>query len=176
MNAVHAKFNVRMEERIRCNNGGEYTWKLFKEICKNHGIRCQYTEARNSEQNGVAERLNRTIMEKARCLLFDSKLNKSFWGEAVRAAIYLLNRTETRAVADRKTLAEIWYKHKPDLKKIKLFGCQAYNLVPKERIFDESGIQENKVVVDNKPEIQETNSNQDILKSTTWKTTLTKTY
>lgn len=71
-------------------------------------------------------------MEKARCLIFDSELNKSFWGEAVRTAVFLTNRTQTSALSHDLTPAEVWYSEKPDLKKIKLFGSIAHNLIPKE--------------------------------------------
>lgn len=67
----------------------------FKNFCKQNGIKLQYTVPRIPEQNEVAERLNRTLLEKSRCTLYDSKLDKEFWGDALRVAVYLLNRTET---------------------------------------------------------------------------------
>uniref|UniRef100_A0A1Y1JXU0 Integrase catalytic domain-containing protein n=1 Tax=Photinus pyralis TaxID=7054 RepID=A0A1Y1JXU0_PHOPY len=129
--AVEAKFNCKIE-RLRCDNGGEYASHSFRELCMKRGIKIQYNVAYNPEQNGVAERFNRTIMEMARCLMFDSSLRKEFWGEAVRTATYLINRLETKALNQNTTPAEIWYKEKQNLSKIKLFGCNAYNLVPKE--------------------------------------------
>lgn len=63
---------------------------------------------------------------------FDSKLDKSLWGEAVRCSVYLINRTEKSTLSKGKTPAEMWYGYKPDMKKIKLFGAAAYNLVPQE--------------------------------------------
>lgn len=128
---VEAKFDTKIE-RIRCDNGGEYSSAKFKNFCLKNGIKCQYTIARNPEQNGVAERYNRTIMEKARCLIFDSKLDKSLWGEAMRTAVFLTNRTPTSTLPKNMTPAEIWYKQKPNMTKIKLFGSIAYNLIPKE--------------------------------------------
>lgn len=128
---VEAKFNMKIS-KLRCDNGGEYTSRDFQNFCKIKGILIQYTVAYNPEQNGVAERFNRSIMEKARCLMFDSQLEKYLWGEAVLTSIYLINRTITRALNDNITPAEIWHGEKPDFRKIKLFGCTAYNLVPKE--------------------------------------------
>lgn len=128
---VEAKFGAKIE-KLRCDNGGEYVSKDFKLFCDQKGIKIQYTVAYNPEQNGKAERLNRTIMEKARCLIFDAELGKELWGEAVRTSVYLINRTETRALENHKTPAEIWNSEKPNLEKIKLFGCNAYNLIPKE--------------------------------------------
>lgn len=128
---VEAKFNTKIE-KLRCDNGGEYASKTFKDFCKLKGIRTQYTVPYSPEQNGVAERFNRTILEKARCLIFDSKLDKCLWGEAVRASVYLINRTETRVLPNHVCPAEIWYGQKQNLGKVKLFGCTAYNLIPKE--------------------------------------------
>jgi hypothetical protein len=59
------------------------------------GIRHQTTVPHTPEQNRVAERANRTIMEKARCMIQDSKLGVKFWEEAVNNAIYLKNRSPT---------------------------------------------------------------------------------
>lgn len=131
VNLVEAKFGSKIE-RVRCDNGGEYSSQTFKDICRKNGTKCQYTIPHNPEQNGVAERFNRTVMEKARCLVFDSHLSKEFWGEAVLSSVYLINRTETSAIPEKKTPAEIWYNCKPNLEKIKRFGCIAYNLIPKE--------------------------------------------
>lgn len=128
---VEAKFNTKIE-KLRCDNAGEYSSEAFTDLCKEKGIKIQYTVAYNPEQNGIAERFNRTIMEKSRCLIYDPNLNKELWGEAVRASVYLINRMETRTLENKKTPAEVWYGQKPDLTKIKLFGCTAYNLIPKE--------------------------------------------
>lgn len=128
---VTSKFGSKIE-RLRCDNGGEYVSKELQKFCQDEGIHIQYTIARNPEQNGVAERYNRTILDKARCLIFDSKLSNDMWGEAVRTAIYLTNRTKTRVLPNDKIPAELWFGKHPDLNKIKLFGCTAYNYVPKE--------------------------------------------
>ena len=69
--------------RIRCDNGGEYKSNEFKGICEKAGIQIQYSEPYTPQHNGVAERMNRTLLEKARSMIADSKLNKGFWGEAV---------------------------------------------------------------------------------------------
>lgn len=94
---VESKFNRKIE-RIRTDNGKEYSSTEFQVFCKSKGIKIQYTCPRNPEQNGIAERYNRTVMEKGRCLIFDSTLGKEFWEEAVSTAVYLINRTETRTL------------------------------------------------------------------------------
>lgn len=61
---------------LRTDNGGEYVSNDFDKFCKNNGIIHQLSVPHTPQQNGVAERMNRTIVEKARCLLFDADLNK----------------------------------------------------------------------------------------------------
>lgn len=128
---VEAKFNCKIEN-LRCDNGGEYVSKSFQKFCADKGINIQFNVPRNPEQNGVAERYNRTVLDKARCIILDSKLDKEFWGEAVLTSVYLTNRTQTSALTDNVTPAELWYGSKPDLNKIRLFGCHAYTHIPKE--------------------------------------------
>lgn len=72
----------RKIKAIRSDNGKEFENKKFDEYAKENGVVLQRTIAYTSEQNGVAERFNRTIMEKVRAMLFDSGLGDEFWGEA----------------------------------------------------------------------------------------------
>lgn len=121
----------RKIKNLKCDNGGEYTSNQFQEICNQKGISVHFTIPHTPQQNGVAERFNRTIMEKARCLIFESKLQKQFWGEATRTAIYLLNRTESSVITKGKTPAEIWNNEKPNINKVRVFGCNAFVHIPK---------------------------------------------
>jgi hypothetical protein len=129
--SVSARFGCKID-RFRCDNGGEYASKEFQNFCRERGITVEYTVPRNPQQNGCSERLNRTLCECLRCLLIDSKMPRHFWGEALRSAVYLINRRPTSALDGNVTPAEIWYGYKPDLSKIKLFGCVAYCHVDKE--------------------------------------------
>lgn len=81
------------------------------------------------EQNGKAERENRTIMESARTMIGHKNLSKALWAEAVNTAVYVLNRTP-RSKNPKQTLFEIWHGKKPDLSHIKVFGSVAYMHVP----------------------------------------------
>lgn len=75
-----------------CNdNGDEYKSKRYDNFCRENGILHQKTIPYNPQQNGVAERFNRTILERIRCMLIDSALDKSFWTEAANTAVYLMN-------------------------------------------------------------------------------------
>ncbi|GKB58619.1 putative ribonuclease H-like domain-containing protein [Tanacetum coccineum] len=77
---------------IRCDNGTEFKNSKLIELCGSKGIRRDYSNARTPQQNGVAERKNRTLIEAARTMLADSMLPTLFWTEAVCTACYVLNR------------------------------------------------------------------------------------
>lgn len=117
---------------LRTDNGLEYINSSFKSICEKSGIVHQKSCAYVHEQNGVAERMNRTIMERVRCMLFDADLEKRFWAEAVSTAAYLLNRTPCRS-SKLKTPEEFWSGKQPDLSHLRVFGCIAMVHIPKER-------------------------------------------
>lgn len=115
--------------KIRLDNGGEFVCKEFKRFCDDRGISLDYTPAYTPQLNSHAERLGRTLMDKTRALLFDaSHLGKEMWGEALLTATYLLNRSPTKAV--KTTPAKMWFKKKPDLSRLRVFGsiCYAKNL------------------------------------------------
>ncbi|KAK2578107.1 hypothetical protein KPH14_012021 [Odynerus spinipes] len=68
---------------IRSDRGGEYLNKNLQDYLRREGIRSQFTVAYSPQQNGIAERKNRSLIEMARCMLFDAELEKKYWGEAV---------------------------------------------------------------------------------------------
>lgn len=77
---------------VRSDNGGEYRGP-FETLCKSHGIRMEKTPPKTPQLNGIAERMNRTIGERFRCMLSHAKLPKSFWGEAIMTAVDIINLT-----------------------------------------------------------------------------------
>ncbi|GJW83818.1 putative ribonuclease H-like domain-containing protein, partial [Tanacetum coccineum] len=77
---------------IRSDNGTEFKNKVMDDFCREKGIKREYSVARTPQQNGVAERRNRTLIEAARTMLADSKLPTTFWAEAVSTACYVQNR------------------------------------------------------------------------------------
>jgi len=79
-----------------------------------------------TSNNGVAERMNRTILDKARRMLLGSSLKKTFWIEVAMTAVYLINRSPTKALEKGKVPAELWYGFRPDVSKLRTFGCVAY--------------------------------------------------
>ena len=130
------RFKAAAEKESSCNlkilrsdNGGEFTSHKFEEYLVKEGIKHQLTVPYTSQQNGVSERRNRTLMEMARCLLYEKKLPLKFWAEAVSTASYLLNRMISRSLGD-KTPFEEWYGYKPSLDHLKVFGSSCYVLQP----------------------------------------------
>ena len=74
---------------LRTNNGGEYESHSFEDLCKESGIKTQLTVPYNPQQNGIAERKNRTICEAAKAMMFDQDLPNFLWAEATRNAVYM---------------------------------------------------------------------------------------
>src|SRR5205085_7829046 len=80
-------------------------------------------------QNGVSERKIRTVVERARTMLLEARLPERFWSEAIAAAVYILNRSPTKALTG-KTPFEAWFGRRPNLSHLRRFGCDAYLHVP----------------------------------------------
>lgn len=128
-NLVTNMFGVKIL-KLRSDNGGEYVSHDFQNFCKDEGIIMDYTVPYTPQQNGIAERMNRTLTEKIRAMSSQSGVPKEMWPETLKTATYLLNRSPTSC--NVLTPAEVWYKSRPDLSNLKIFGCAAYNLIPKD--------------------------------------------
>ena len=115
---------------LRTDNGGEYLSGEFKEYLKSKGIRHELTVPHSPQQNGVAERMNRTLMESARTMIAHAGLPNSYWAEAVATAAYVRNRMPTTAIKNDQTPYELWYGRKPNVSHLRVFGCVAYTHVP----------------------------------------------
>lgn len=113
---------------LRSDNGGEYRNAKFKDIVAANGIDHQFSAPRTPEQNGVAERDNRTVVERARSMLEAKKMPMEAWAEAVSCAIYLLNRTPCCKTPGSSPCEE-YFGRKPDLSYVRKFGSVAYELV-----------------------------------------------
>ena len=114
---------------LRSDNGGEYKSNEFNEYCMEKGIYREFTNPYSPRQNGVSERLNRTIIETVRSIIFQAKLPIKFWAEAVNTAVYLRNRSPT-VYLENKTPYECWFDRKPDLSNLRVFGCLSYIHIP----------------------------------------------
>ena len=92
---------------IRTDNGGEYTSQYFKKFFAGKGIAHQLTNLYTPEQNGVSERLNRTLVESTRSMLIHAKMPLKFWAEAVNTAVYLHNRSLASALKDKTPVCKL---------------------------------------------------------------------
>ena len=114
---------------LRTDRGGEFTSFDFNEYCSSNGIVRQLTAAYTPQQNGAAERKNRTIMNMVRCMLTKKLVPKEFWPEAVNWVVHLLNRCPIFVVKD-KTPEEAWSGFKPSVEHFKVFGCIGHVHIP----------------------------------------------
>ena len=115
---------------FRSDEGREYMSKDFVQYCLENGIRKQVTAAYTPEQNGRAERMNRTLVEAARAMLRASRLPNKYWGESISTSAYIRNRCPTSAFTTSMTPYEAWFNEKPDISNMRTFGCDAYVHVP----------------------------------------------
>ena len=115
---------------LRTDNGGEYLSSAFQNYLKEKGIRHELTVPHSPQQNGVSERMNRTLVESARSMIAHAGLSNIFWAEAISAAAYVRNRLPTTALKEGETPYERWYGRKPDVSHFRVFGCMAYAHVP----------------------------------------------
>ena len=93
----------------------------FNDFLDQHGIKHQFIVPYTPQQNGVAERKNRSLMEMARCMVKSQALPHSFWLEAVMCATYVLNRCPTKALQSI-TPFEAWHGRKPSISHLRVFG------------------------------------------------------
>ncbi|GJX86560.1 putative ribonuclease H-like domain-containing protein [Tanacetum coccineum] len=107
---------------IRCDNGTKFKNKVMSEFCEQKGIKREFSIARTPQQNSVAKRRNRTLIEAARTMLVDSKLPATFWAEAVNTACYVQNRVLV-VKPHNKTPYKLLRGRTPALSFMRPFGC-----------------------------------------------------
>ncbi|KAJ1519204.1 hypothetical protein ONE63_011190 [Megalurothrips usitatus] len=118
-------YQQRKVYKIRCDNGGEYISTDLKSWCKRKGIVLDYTVPRCPQLNGKAEKMNRSLLDIVRAMLFQSGMNNNMWGEAVQTAAYLKNRSPTTAVP--KLPAQMWTGKTVNLSNIQTFGTIVFS-------------------------------------------------
>ncbi|CAL8993855.1 unnamed protein product [Prunus brigantina] len=109
---------------LRSDSGGEYLSKQFQEFLNTHGIVHQLSCPHTPQQNGIAERKHRHIVETARTFLCDSGLPHQYWIDAFQTAVYLINRLPISA-----TVLSPWeqlFRKSPNYQSLKVFGCACY--------------------------------------------------
>ncbi|SCZ92395.1 BZ3501_MvSof-1269-A2-R1_Chr2-1g04372 [Microbotryum saponariae] len=116
---------------LRTDNGGEYCSRAFTEFCKTRGTRRQYSIPRTPQQNGRAERVNRSIVEGVLALLVDAHLPKTFWEEAAAYFVYCKNLCQ-HAALDKATPNSVWQGDHTTASALHPFGCTAWLTVAPE--------------------------------------------
>lgn len=114
---------------LRSDWGGEYISQDFQEFLDERGIDHQYSAPHTPQQNGIAERLNRTIVEMARCMLHARKVPRYFWPEAFKTAVYIKNRCHHRTLGHISPFEKL-FETKPDIAYLRVFGCDVWVLDP----------------------------------------------
>ena len=122
---------IKKVKTLRSDGGGEFCNNEFRDWLANSGIIHQVTPPYTPQMNGVAERSNRTIVESARSQMYAKAVPLEFWGLAVRCAVYVQNRTVSST--SNKSPYEHWYKRKPDISHLRVFGCRVFLHIPDDK-------------------------------------------
>ena len=102
---IFKKWKAQVENQIgrkikylRTDNGLEYRDKEFIRFCELEDITHHFTVKRTPQQNGVAERMNRTLVERAKCMRLNVGLPKVFWAETIDTTSFIINRSSSSAI------------------------------------------------------------------------------
>ncbi|GKV45166.1 hypothetical protein SLEP1_g52276 [Rubroshorea leprosula] len=112
-------------KKLKCiciDNGGEYSGP-FDNYCMEQGIKHQKSPPKTPQLNGLVERMNRTLMERVRCLLAEAKLPRAFWAEALNIVAHVINLSPTIAL-DNDVLDRVWYGKDVSYDHLQVFGVQ----------------------------------------------------
>jgi transposase InsO family protein len=121
----------RPVQAFRSDCGGEYLSTAFKQFLEQQGIQQQLSAPYTPQMNGKAERFNKTLLQRIRAMLIDSKLSNGFWAEAAYAAVHALNRTV--AQGEKCTPVELLLGQKPTIEHLRVFGCTAFYVQPSQQ-------------------------------------------
>ncbi|MBW0483825.1 hypothetical protein O181_023540 [Austropuccinia psidii MF-1] len=113
--------------KIVSDGGGEFVNDFIKEYARIEGFEHSISPPYTPENNGIAERGNRSILEKARCLMLQSKLTDQFWAEATSTATFLLN---VAPKCNKISPYKKWFHQELPVSNLKTFGCKAWVIIP----------------------------------------------
>jgi hypothetical protein len=127
--------------KVLRSDNGEYTSRDFSDFCIEAGIKREYTVSYNPQQNGVAERKNKTIIEATKAMIHDQNLPMILWAEESMTTVYVQNRSPHQ-ILKNMTPEEAFTGVKLEVGHFRIFGCPVYFHVPKETRtkLDPSGI------------------------------------
>jgi len=119
---------------LRSDNGGEYVSNAFKALHDENGTTHQTTVPDTPQQNGVAERLNRVLVQMARTMMRHKDVDQDLWADAIKTAVYIKNRVTSRALPVGKTPFELWTGNKPNVCHMWVFGSTCWVVLHKSHI------------------------------------------
>ena len=117
---------------LRSDNGREYVSNELLYIYSHSGIQVQHSIPYTPQQNDLAERKNRSLKEMTTCMLESKKLATNLWVEAMHAARYIQNRVPHSSMKG-KTPFEAYFRHKPDVSNLRVFGSTAWARIPLDK-------------------------------------------
>lgn len=118
-------------QRTRADNAGEYKSHKWLEFVKQKGIKMEYTAPYTPAQNGISERLNRTIIERTIAVMKNRNIPIFLWPEIMKSIVYIKNRTYSSVI--KMTPYEALIGRRPDISNIRILGSLAYKLIPKNQ-------------------------------------------
>ncbi|KAJ9547394.1 hypothetical protein OSB04_019937, partial [Centaurea solstitialis] len=127
------KLNNLSVRSIRSDHGTKFKNSTLETFFDKKGISHNFSSVRTPQQNGVAERQNRTLIEAARSMLSEANLATQFWAEAVNTACYTQNRSLI-VKRFRRTAYELFRNRKPSIEHLHIFGCVCYILNNKDNL------------------------------------------
>ena len=116
---------------LKYHNEGEYYSKEFDSYCSYHGIHREKSVPGSPQENGVLERMNRMVMECARCMRLHARFLLQFWVDVVDIVVYLINKGPSNAL-DGGIPKEAWTGKKVNYSFLRAFGCEAFVHIDKE--------------------------------------------
>ena len=130
---AEARTSGNTVKELLSDNGLEFDNEKVRKILQQHGVKQRLITPYTPQQNGCAERDNRTLVEAARAMLYaHSHLPKRLWAELVNTAAYIINRTGVSAV-EGKSPFELWFGKKPSIKHLKVIGTTCYAYIPEQK-------------------------------------------
>jgi hypothetical protein len=130
---AHLRTQGNPPKAIRIDRGKEFLNEPLESWCKGQGLDFQLTAPYSPSQNGIAERMNRTLVELARAMVDAQQLPEFLWEPAVAHAAYLRNRAYTKPLKG-KTPYETWVKKKPDISHLREYGAPVWILLQGQHI------------------------------------------
>lgn len=145
LETMEARTNRRIQH-LMSDNGGEFVNRVLEDYMGSRGITHRRTVPYTPQQNGIAERMNRTLMDMVRCMLIQSGLPDEFWFHALSHATNVRNRIPNTSTTKAKSPYELFYDKKADISFLKPFGCAAWVHIPQQRRRGKLGPRSDKMI------------------------------